>query len=136
MNINRTITSLKGKPLKKSGMDTDDLKKAKDSNGKIDIEKLPDETVGNVIMVCIGEFPITHRKQTFMVNSVAQEILKAKKGEVDLNKMLKDFLVEVLYDSIIQKKEDKDGKEVKEGYYASWVISQVLDEMGIKEYKE
>jgi hypothetical protein len=101
-----------------------------------DTDKLERETVGNVIINCLANHMCQDRKEGFYVNLIAQSVI-AKGSAVELKDNIKEFLIEVLDDSIMRQKVTKDekGNEKKEmiGLYAGWVISQVLDELGVKE---
>lgn len=144
MNYQRKIKSLRGEEYPKS-FPTDKemgrlpkIKNPQNPNLPLvpDPEKLEKETVGNVILNCLAYHKCKDRKEGFYVNMVAQSVI-GKGEKVELKDKLKEFLIEVLDDSIMREKITKDekGNEHKEvvGVYVGWIIAQVLDELGVKE---
>lgn len=127
MKLDRVIKNLHGVPSMMSYPPrelVDALPKTPDGNP--DVDKLPRETVKNVIINCLSNYPVKDRKEALFVNVVAQAII-GEDGEIDLKEKYKKFLVEVLYTMMAQV----DDKGQQSGTYFSWVIVQVLDELGV-----
>ena len=95
-------------------------------NGRPDFDKLPRETVRNVLLNCLANYAIKDKKDIFYVQTCAQAII-GEEETVELKDKFHKFLIEVVYDMTLR--EDK-GEKV--GLYYSWVMAQVLDELGIK----
>lgn len=97
-----------------------------------DTDKLERETVGNVIINCLANHLCQDRKEGFYVNLIAQSVI-GKGQNVELKDKVKEFLIEILDDSIMRQKvtRDKEGIEKKEtiGLYAGWVIIQCVEEI-------
>jgi len=89
---------------------------------------VPRETVRNVFINCLAQYQIKDRKEVFYVTTTAQAILETEGETVELKEKFKKFLIEVLYESVVQ---EVDGKS--SGVYFSWVISQALQELGVTE---
>ena len=149
MNPNKKVLNLRGEEMPKSlptQKELDALPKKKivikDGKGNQIEKEVPDqsklerETIGNIILNCLSNYLINDRKEGFYVNMIAQSIIGAK-GEIELKDKLQKFLIEVLDEMIMRKDITKDekGKEVEsvKGLYAGWSVSQVLQELGIKE---
>jgi hypothetical protein len=101
-----------------------------------DVEKLEKETIGNVIINCLSYYKCKDRKEGFYVNLVAQSVI-AKGNAIELKDKLKEFLIDILDQSIMREKITKDEKGIERketiGLYVGWIIAQVLDELGVKE---
>lgn len=127
MNLNRIIKNLKGEESQMSIPSKDIIDKLpKLENGRPDFDKLPRETVRNVLLNCLANYAIKDKKDIFYVQTCAQAII-GEEETVELKDKFHKFLIEVVYDMTLR--EDK-GEKV--GLYYSWVMAQVLDELGIK----
>lgn len=102
---------------------------SKDSEGKPKMSEVPRETVRNVLINCLANYQVKDRKEIFYVNTTAEAILGAEGDTVELKEKFRKFLIEVVYASTVQVNE----KGEQSGVYFSWVISQVLAELGVKE---
>jgi len=141
INLDKTIKNLRGEEYDKSfptKKDTDNLPKkeqGKDAEGNPimipDHEQMPKETVGNVLINCLSFYQSKDKKEGFLTNIAAQAILEG--GEVELKDKVKDFLIGVLEESIHTSTTNAKGETVEKGVYKGWVISQVLESMGIIE---
>lgn len=127
----REIRSLYGESLQKSGMTPKEINDLpKDNEGRPDFDKAERETVGNVVLNCLGSYKGS-KVEGFMANSIAMSIIDAKKGDlIEFKKKYVDFIITVLENSIYT--EDEQTKQ-KSGLYRYWVISQVLNEFGVNE---
>ena len=144
MNYKKQILSLRGETFPKTFATQKEINKLprkknpNDPKGADipDIEKLECETVGNVILNCLATHKCENRKEGFYINMIAEHVIGGNE-KAELKAKLKDFLIEILEDSImrIEKVKDKSGNETKEekGLYAGWIIAQVLREMGVEE---
>ena len=127
MNLNRTIKNLFGNeshisfPTRKQ---LDELPKKED--GSPDLDFLPRETVRNVLLNCLAQYATKDRKDIFYVQTIAQSLL-AEEERFELKDKFSQFLIEVVYEMTLH--EEKDGNA---GVYYSWVTSQVLEELGVK----
>ncbi len=95
-------------------------------------EKLPPETVSNVLLNVIATYPVRDRKEIFMINEIASKILSVdgeKVAEVEFNDKEIALLNTVLLDQTFQV----DEKGEKKGVYLSNTISQVYKALGINE---
>ena len=138
MNVNKTIKDLRGNEYPKSLPSEKEREEAKG-----DFNKLPKETVGNIIINCLASYRGTDKRDGFYINSIAQSVLNPtdETGKVELKDKLNKFLIDVLGEmtliKVVKEVVAKDGTKTKEdkleGLYASWVISQVLIELGVKE---
>ena len=99
-----------------------------------DLDKLEKETVQDVILNCIANYKCENKTEGFYINMIAQHVIDPK---AELKDKLKKFLIEVLESQIWKNKttKDKNGNETVEqvGLYAGWIISQVLQELGVGE---
>ena len=141
MDYKKKILNLKGEdmpknfPTQKEISNLPKIENPSDPKGpKIpNIEKIDKETVGNVILNCLGMHRCENKKEGFYINLIAQHVIDPN---AELKDKLKSFLIEVLEDSILkdEKKKDKDGNETVEqiGIYAGWIIAQVLKELGVE----
>jgi len=144
-NPNKTIITLKGEEYPKSFPTQKEIKalpKVKSDRPKDewppDMDKLERETVGNVIINCLGRYMSKSRKEGFYVNMVAQSVIAGmnENRPVDLKDKLFRFLVETLDEQTMGEEEaDKDGKKpaTVKGVYIGWVIAQVFQSLGIDE---
>jgi hypothetical protein len=134
MKINKTIKNLRGEEMPKSYPTKEEFEALpKNDKGGRDVEQLPRETIGNVILNCLEQYPVKKNKEGFYINIIASSIINAEDdAEIELKDKFKTFLIEVIQDSTFKQKEE-DGKKKAEGMYSAWVTSQVLAELGVKE---
>ena len=129
MNLNRIIKNLHGEESAMSFPSQEVLSSAKRGpDGKIDMNSVPRETVKNVVINCLAQYIVKDRKEMFYVNTTAQAVLGAEGDTFELKDKFQKFLIEVLYSAIVQ---EKDGQQ--SGVYYSWVVGQVLEELGVSE---
>ena len=150
MNPQKRIVSLKGEEVQKSNPMQDEIealpkKKVSRYNEQgimteieiPDISQLERETVGNVIISCLVNYPTKEKREGFYINTIANLINTYDGTPFELKEKVKSFLIRVLEESTVrvEKEESKDGKktEIKKGLYYSWVIAQCLEELGINE---
>lgn len=134
INLNRTIYNLKGNPIKQSYPEEATLAALpKREDGSPDTSKLPDETVRNVLLNALSTYSTKDKKEILYVQAIANVILDGE--SIELKDKLHRFLIEVIYDQTYSKVDDDEGRKAgkTKGIYFSWVMSQVLDELGIKE---
>lgn len=146
MNPNKKLINLRGKEYPKSfpsQKELDALPKRNVFVGDKEVE-VPDrdkiaekETIGNVILNCMERYigaKKADKLEGFYINLISQSILSDGK-KIEFKEKIKKFLIELLEEMILRRGEEtgKDGKkkEVLEGLYSPWVISQVLQELGI-----
>lgn len=141
INLNKVIKTLKGETARMSYPSrkiVDALPKNK--NAEPDYSKLPDETIKNIILCCLENYKVEERREAFYVNMIAESVLGAEKGIVDMKDKLNRFLVKVLNSMMIKAEKDTKEKENQDnkntGIYWGWVIAQVLTEMGLDENDE
>ena len=137
MNPDKKIKNLRGEEVPMSLPTQKEIDKLpKDKDNKPDFSKLERETVGNIILNCLMHYVVRDKKEGFYINLIAQSIL-AKDKKAELKDKLKKFLIEVLDEMThrreIEKNEKGEKKEIEKGLYAAWSISQVKQELGIKE---
>lgn len=104
---------------------------ATDSNGKLDVSKLPRETVQDILLTALEAYSSNERRTTFLVHSVGSTIVA--KTKVELAKMQVDFLVKVAEWATISEEEDGEGKKTAKGIYPAWKIAQVYIALGVTE---
>lgn len=139
MNILRKIKSLKGDEVSMSYPSQKELDNLpKTENGNPDISKLPKETVGNVVLNCIANYPVKDKKEIIYIHQIGN-LLLANDNEsdlinIELKDKLREFLIDVVnYQTYSVEKDEKSGKDTARGMYMGWVAGQVLDELGVKE---
>jgi len=131
MNLKKEIKSLKGQPLKKAIFVSEELEALPKINGKPDLSSIENETVGNVIINCLSFCQAKTVKEGFYINTIANLILTSEEETLELKIKFREFLVNVLEKSILQKNDEQESGEAKmKGIYASWIISQVVSELG------
>ena len=137
MNPDKKIKNLRGEEIPMSLPTQKEIDRLpKDKDNKPDFSKLERETVGNIILNCLTHYIVRDRKEGSYINSIAQSILaKDKKAELKdkLKKLLIEILDEMTHRREIEKNEKGEKKEIEKGLYAAWSISQVKQELGIKE---
>lgn len=118
MNVKKIVKNIKGADMKFSFPKDEEEKKLSD-------------TIGNVLLNCLSAFPITHRREVFMVQKLGNKILTGldtETGAVEISDREKKFL-ETVIDSATYRK--AEGKTECEGIYLPVVIAQVMEEVGI-----
>ena len=130
--MNKKIKSLRGETYPKSFPTQKEIDALPKKNGKPDISKLEEETVGNVILNCLANYIVRDRKEGFYINSIAQSIIDKKPRKVEFKDKIKKFLIDVLEEMTLRREKTKEGKEEQKGLYAAWVIAQCLEELGVK----
>ena len=103
---------------------------ALDTNKKLDVAKLPRETVQDVLLTALEQYTSEDRRTTFLVHSVGSAIVA--KTKVELAKMQVDFLVKVAEWATLHE-EEKDGEKVTRGIYPAWKMAQVFIALGVTE---
>jgi hypothetical protein len=135
MNLKKEIKTLVGGVVNKSFPSKDDIEKVK-SEKKIEQVKtddLPSDTVENVIMNCLTQYAVEDPKEVFDVQIAANFVL-SEDPEKEFTDRIKNFLVKkVLPQATIRNEKDENGKTTTKGVYTSWVIVQVLAELGVTE---
>ena len=126
MNPTKTIKNLKGETYPKSFPSSKELEAIKN-----DTSKLERETIGNVILNCLTNFIIQDKKEGYYINLIAQSILSSDK-KIEFKNGIQKFLIDVLDNQTLRREKTKEGKEEIRGLYQGWVISQVLQELGVK----
>lgn len=137
MNLSRPILKPDGEECTVSYPSQKIINSSKNEKGEFEMDKLPKETVRNVILQCLN-FASSKNGDVYdgaMIMYISQEIIKGKKDLV-LRPKFRDFLIEILEDQIIveEVKKGKNGNDelVVRGKYKSWCIFQVLEELGVK----
>lgn len=115
LDLNKKLVQLNGKPFKRSFPDSSE-------------EEVQEETVTNVILNCLAAFPVREKREIFLVNHLAEKILSAPDGKVELTDSETAFIEDVLFTSTFQR--DKKG-EVN-GVYLAPLIAQVMEAAGIE----
>lgn len=98
---------------------------------RLDVTKLPRETVQDILITALEAYPANDRKTTFLVHNVGQAIVANAKPE--LSKIQIDFLAAVTEWATLHEEEDKEGKQEMRGIYPAWKTAQVLAALGINE---
>jgi len=160
MNLDKKIIHIKtGTTMVKKGLSLDELKQysKKDENGKPIIldrgteqerfdlideqDKLPQETVRNVVLTCLDNYIISENKEGWQVNNLGIIFSDDKTKEVALKDKYWKLLTKVLDKCTVSVSVEKEGeKEVemfnKNGVYFAWIIAQVKNELGLLELDE
>lgn len=140
LDFTKKIKNLKGEFIPKSfntQKELDKLPRIKIDGKETkepDMKKLEDETIGNIVINCLGNYVAkkdTGKKEGFYCNIIAQSIIDSKK-KFELKDKYKKFLIEVLDDSILKYEEQKNekGQKIMNGIYPAWEIAQALEELG------
>ena len=135
MTPSKVINTLFGKPCTKSFPTEEDYATLpKLPNGQPDQSKMPHETVANVVLSCLSQYPIQGREDTFKIYTIGSLVVSAKEGEtVELKPKLKEILLKILDWATINEKSETEtmpGKQKSGSFYYSWVIAQVLADIG------
>lgn len=93
-------------------------------------ERKKNETMTNVLLNCLSAYPVRQKKEIFLVNHIAQKIISAENGQLELPEDQRKLLVEIVLESTFQT--EKDGGETK-GVYTSALTGQVLKALGCEE---
>jgi len=138
MNLKKELVALKGNTYPMSYPGNLDIEKVKKEKGieQVTSEELPHETAENVIINCLANYAISDKKEAFLLQSVAT-FINSSEEQTELPERLKNFLGnQVLPYSTLRRSVDRDGQEQTHGMYASWVIVQIYNILGIEEPKE
>ena len=131
MNLLKEIKTLRGDSLKKAIFDTDELDALpRKENGQPDLASIKNENVENVILNCLSMYQAETIKDGFYINAIANLILTREKDTLELKSKFNKFLIKILEKSILRP--DTSSKGNTRGVYISWMISQVLVELGAK----
>lgn len=129
MKFSKEIINLKtGKPYQKA-LTVEERDENIKENGKFDISKVENETVGNVILHCLGFYSGEDKISGFYANMFAQKILNGEK-EIEITDKQKTYLSKILDKCIIKVEKNQKGEEQVVGLYQSWIISQIFQEIG------
>lgn len=139
MNILRKIKTLKGDETQMSYPSQKELDSLpKTEIGNPDLSKLPRETIGNVVLNCIANYPVRDKKEIIYIHQIGNLLMasddKSDSINIELKDKLREFLIDVVkYQTYSVEKDEKTGKDIPRGMYMGWVAGQVLDELGVKE---
>jgi len=129
MDLTKQIINLKtGKPYQKA-LTVEERDENIKENGKFDITKVENETVGNVILHSLSFYSGDSKLDGFYANMFAQKILNGEK-EIELTDKQKTYLSKILDKCIIKVEKNQKGEEQVVGLYQSWIISQIFQEIG------
>jgi len=129
MDLKKQIINLKtGKPYQKA-LTVEERDENIKENGKFDITKVENETVGNVILHCLSFYSGEDKISGFYANMLAQKILY-NESEIEITESIKKYLSKILDKCIIKVETNKKGEEQVVGLYQSWIISQIFQEIG------
>jgi hypothetical protein len=130
MNINKEILQITtNKPYKKQLTKEEHEEIIKNNKGIFDLNKIDNETIGNVIIHCLNYYSGDTKIDGFYANSIAQMLLSGN-SEIELTEAHKTYLKRVLEKSMVRINKNSKGIEEVVGIYANWVISQILLELG------
>ena len=95
---------------------------------KVREDLLPRETVGTVLIACAVRYVADEPADGFYVKLLVDLIQDVKKDprECELKEKLNRFVGKLIKESTLIRK-----GEAKKGIYASWVLAQVSEEMGV-----
>lgn len=106
-------------------------------NGKEYLKSFPDEadtgkpeTVKNVLLNSLAVYPVRQKREIFLVNKLANDILNADNVPFEPSEIERNFLETVVFEATYRQEGEKN--EVR-GVYFPYLISQVLKELGVKE---
>lgn len=129
MNLTKEIKTLRSESLKKAIFDKDELDALPiKENGQPDMSSIKNENVENVILNCLSLYQAETAKDGFYINAIANLILTREKDTLELKSKFNKFLIKVLEKSVLRPDHSNEGKT--HGVYISWIISQVLVELG------
>lgn len=135
MNLKKEILNLKGGTFEMSHPSTVDIDAVKKEKGidQVMLADLPRETVGNILINCLANYPVNDKKEVFSVQATAAWITDESEDKPLLPEKLKNFLVkQVLPEMTYRKAEDDNGKQQpNKGIYVSWIMAQVYNELGV-----
>ena len=129
MKFSKEIINLKtGKPYQKA-LTVEERDENIKENGKFDITKVENETVGNVILHCLSFYSGEDKISGFYANMLAQKILN-NESEIEITEPIKKYLSKILDKCIIKVEKNPKGEEQVVGLYQSWILSQIFQEIG------
>ena len=123
IDLNQKITDIKGN-VSRLSFPSEQEKEA--AGG--DLSKLPDETLGNVIVNCLAAFPVKERKQIFTINDIASRIVNSEDGTIDVSPEEQVLLGDILFAQTFQ--EDEKGQN--KGVYLHYIINQAMKMLGVE----
>lgn len=133
MNLDKIIKNFKGDEMTATNISQKTLDTIKAEKGReVKVEDLPKETVRDVLLNCISSYKPEDIKDMYLLNSLGTKI--ASEEDVEFNEKQKNIIVKILEASVVL--ESKDSPEKEKGIYYSWVVSQVLDELGLNNLQE
>ena len=134
MTPSKKIFNLFGNPVPKTLPTQEEVTALpKLENGQPDFSKMPNETVGNLILAMITNYPITDKKDIFAINAIGGLIMNAAEGEsFELKDKLRNFLLKVI-DWATIRTVTVNGKEEQTGMYFAWATGQVLADLGVQD---
>lgn len=135
INTKKEIKTLRGEFVPMSFPTPMELEKVQAKTGKLDVlsTDLPPETVGNVIINCLAVYAVENQKEVFDVQLCANWVLDESEDKKELSERLRDFLAKKVLPQCTLRNEKEGEKTVERGIYSSWVIVQVLAELGVTE---
>lgn len=129
ISLNKKVIGIRGLATKLSYPSESDLAALpKKEDGEPDTSFLPEDTYRNVLVNCLALYPIKDKRETMWINSIATEIMGAE-DTIQFKEKHQKFLIDVLNSQTFQVNE----KGEKSGIYMSWVISQILKDLGVSE---
>lgn len=131
INLKEQVTNIKGDALEMSFPSDEQVNNLpKNEKGLPDRSKLPRETVGNMLLNCLGFYSNPKdRKEVFMVFDLGQRLMKAE-DTIELDENDIKFLTKVINESLYDDSEE--GKKPK-GIYRMFGIGQLLNAIGVKD---
>lgn len=137
MNLKKQITTLRGETYPMSYPSETDIELVKKEKGITEVlmTDLPRETVENVLINCLTNYAVKDKKEVFLVQSAALWVNSHEETKELITEKIKNFLGnKVLPQSTLRTEKDGDAEaEKKVGLYASWVMAQVYNELGIEQ---
>ncbi len=129
MNLKKELINLKtGKPYPRA-LTIEERDENIKENEKFDITKVENETIGNVILHCLGFYSGSTKIDGFYANNIAQKIINGE-NEIELSENQKTYLKNILDKCILREETNKKDEVRVVGLYQNWIISQILQELG------
>lgn len=134
MELKKELKNLKGVSFQMSYPSKEDIDRIKDEKKieQVELKDLPRETVANVLINCLANYPVNDKKEVFLVQAVAAWINDESEDKGTLPEKLINFLVkQVLPEMTFRKIDGPEGKKEEKGMYTGWVMAQIYNELGI-----
>lgn len=132
INLNKEIKNLRGESINATVLPRE---KVKEMDGqKVKLDEFPKETVRDVILNSLASYQNSDNsiKSIFYVQKIGGIIVDS--GEtIELEQKHIDFIKKALIDAVARTEIGNQGEKIDRGIYMSWVIAQVLTELGITE---